>query len=605
MGYIYIVYDVEWREAFAVKTYQYKLQTKHAQEQFKNEANIWINLDRHENIAWARFVENIHNRPYLFIEYVSGGDLSRWIGTKKLDLKQALQFAIQFCSGMEHAFTKGLKVHRDIKPQNCLITEDNILKITDFGLAKNITNIDITRETNEYKREFLTSTQTGQWLGTLPYMAPEQFNDAKNVDIRADIYSFGIMLFEMICGYRPYEGKSYIEFRQKHQESPIPKLPSFSTPQKSPLLAIIQRCLAKKPEQRYHDFRQLLSELRDSFAEMYNEKVTQKNVSKNLSIYDIFNKATSLLKLEKYVEAITFFNEFIKLNPDSASAWCHKGIALGSLGKIEQAFHCYDRALEINNNFAVAWLNKGIELEKLNRYEEAFSCYTHAHEFDSRLALAFSNKGSLLGKMGRMDEAISNVNRAIEIDKYCIDAWFNKGNLLANTGNFIEAIECCNRVLQIDSLYINAWCTKGAAFLKLKNYHKSIYCSDQALALNPKNTVAWCNKGNALNKIGRNDDAVTCFNNAIRNDPENFTAWYNKGNTFFSMEQYDDALECLEKAITLNPQYANAWYNKGMVLIALGKTKDALECFLESKRLGNIFADEGIEYCKQISDIFG
>ena len=112
MGWVYIVYDHEWRESFAVKTYKDEwLQTEKAKEQFKKEALGWINLDRHENITQARMVQEINNRIYLFLEYVVGGDLSRYIGTKLLDVKQIIKFALQFCYGMEHAVNHGIICH--------------------------------------------------------------------------------------------------------------------------------------------------------------------------------------------------------------------------------------------------------------------------------------------------------------------------------------------------------------------------------------------------------------------------------------------------------------------------------------------------------------
>ena len=132
MGVIYVVYDHEWQTVFAAKTFRDEVfaRSRLIAEHFHKEALIWINLDAHPNIAEARFVQDIQGKPFLFLEYVSGGDLSGWIGTPRLteDLPQVLRFAIQFCDGMTHALAKGIKAHRDIKPQNCLITQDRTLR---------------------------------------------------------------------------------------------------------------------------------------------------------------------------------------------------------------------------------------------------------------------------------------------------------------------------------------------------------------------------------------------------------------------------------------------------------------------------------------------
>ena len=139
MGVVYIVYDHDWHEVFAAKTFQERVfENSSALDLFTQEAITWINLDRHENVVQARFLEFIEGKPFLFLEYINGGDLGSLIGTPCLmdDLPQVLRLAIQFCDGMSHITSKGIKAHRDIKPQNCLVNEDRLLKVTDFGLAK-------------------------------------------------------------------------------------------------------------------------------------------------------------------------------------------------------------------------------------------------------------------------------------------------------------------------------------------------------------------------------------------------------------------------------------------------------------------------------------
>ena len=157
IGIVYVVYDPEFREVFAAKTFQEEAFAKNpgTAERFIREAHAWVNLDIHQNVTRARFVQEIEGKPFLFLEYVSGGDLDGWIGTPRLteDLPQVLRFAIQFCDGMIHALSRGIKAHRDIKPANCLITEDRTLKVTDFGLAKVFDDSRLGDEKEERPRE--------------------------------------------------------------------------------------------------------------------------------------------------------------------------------------------------------------------------------------------------------------------------------------------------------------------------------------------------------------------------------------------------------------------------------------------------------------------
>jgi len=193
MGIVYVVYDHESHQAFAAKTFQDEIfaRSPAIAHRFTQEALTWISLDAHQNVAQARAVQTIEGKPYLFLEYVSGGDLGGWIGTLRLteDLPQVLRFAFHFCDGMTHALAKGIKAHRDIKPQNCLITGDGMLKVTDFGLAKVFDDASLVEtETPDIESLKLSLTRTGMAAGTCTHMAPEQFDDAKRVDVRADIF---------------------------------------------------------------------------------------------------------------------------------------------------------------------------------------------------------------------------------------------------------------------------------------------------------------------------------------------------------------------------------------------------------------------------------
>ena len=204
MGIVYIVYDHEFHVPLAAKTFQDEIFACNPAiaDRFTQEALAWVNLDMHQNITQACFVQTIGSKPFVFLEYVSGGDLGGWIGTPRLmeDLPQVLRFAIQLCDGMTHALAKGIKAHRDIKPQNCLITQNYILKVTDFGLAKvcdDANTADWRSGSTDAEVQGLSIglSRTGTGAGTCHYMAPEQFNDAKHVDGRADVYALGVTLF--------------------------------------------------------------------------------------------------------------------------------------------------------------------------------------------------------------------------------------------------------------------------------------------------------------------------------------------------------------------------------------------------------------------------
>jgi serine/threonine protein kinase len=388
MGVVYIVFDHEHRMPYAAKTFRDDKHTDNTETaaDFVDEALAWVNLDAHPNIVRAEFVQMIEGKPFLFLEYVSGGDLDAWIGTPRLteNLSQVLRFAIQFCDGMIHAAAKGIEVHRDIKPSNCLITADGTLKISDFGLAK-VYDLrkSIRQNASDAKNAANASDATaGSGAGTSTYMAPEQFDDVDRVDLRADVYSFGVLLFEMITGKLPFDGDGWDELKQQHQiqaPSPLPgSLPST-------LIKVVNTCLSKKPADRFAGFGSLRSELAAIYEQLTAEKAWEPAVGAELDAVEWSNKGVSLSHLQRYAEAIACYEQALELNPELKEAWNNKGMALTALQRYPEALECFERALALDPSFALARNNKGRTFEYLGRRSEALTCYGHALALDPNL----------------------------------------------------------------------------------------------------------------------------------------------------------------------------------------------------------------------------
>lgn len=137
-GIVYIVYDHDDGVPYAIKTLQDRhLVNPFAAERFIREAEVWVRLGRHQNVVRAFFVDRIDNQPYIFLECIVGSNLRKALSGGPLPRRTVMRYAIQFCRGMVHAqnMISGF-AHLDIKPENCLLTEDNILKLTDFSLSK-------------------------------------------------------------------------------------------------------------------------------------------------------------------------------------------------------------------------------------------------------------------------------------------------------------------------------------------------------------------------------------------------------------------------------------------------------------------------------------
>jgi tetratricopeptide (TPR) repeat protein len=636
MGIVYVVFDDRWREAFAAKTFQDEVFARDPEtaNRFVLEARSWLNLDAHQNVVRAHFVERVHEKPFLFLEYVSGGDLSGWIGTPRLtqDLRQVLLFAMQFCDGMIHALSKGIQAHRDIKPQNALVTENRILKVTDFGLARifDDTSLEETHDAGSSAGLGIVASKSGRAAGTCTHMAPEQFEDAKHVDVRADIYSFGVMLFQMVRGSLPFQGRTWEELAHLHRTAPPPPLQSGQ----SSLDAVLPRCLAKTPAERYPEFGALRGELGSIFESMTGQPAPISTKGRTLEAYELHNKGTALANLGRNQEALTCYDRALAIDPHLVESWSSKGVSLSKLGRAEEAVVCIDRALGIKPDDSKAWFNKGVALGVLGRMEEAIACYDRALEispqddgvlynkgialrdvgrteealacFDRVLALnprdskAWSHKGLALGRLGRYEERLSCMERALALDPQFSMNWSYKGIALAGLSRYGEALECCDRALAMDAQYDEAWTNKALVLAKSGRYQEALPFFDHALSLNPKDATTWSNKALTLEKLGRPVEALVGYERVLSLNPRDPSAWDDKGLVLASLNRAQEALACFDAAIGVAPEFASGWYHKGVVLLYGFKNAcRAIPCFEEAGRLGESRAAEKIAECRK------
>src|SRR5450830_1227784 len=456
------------------------------------------------------------------MEYIAPNEeglnsLDGYLQQQPPDLAQSLRWAIQICHGMEYAYSQGLRAHRDLKPANILITQDKTAKITDFGLAGVLGESPAMRAAGpsaQPGRSGLSGqTMLGTGFGTPTHMAPEQFDNAVGCDERSDIYSFGIVLYQMVAGGRlPFPvpmGADWQAMRRMHRESPVPRL-------ESPVFPIIQHCLEKSPEKRYQTFKDVREDLEPLLRHQTGEVIV----------------LPQLKELE-------------------AREWNNKGGSLDSLGRYEEAILCYDQALELDPRHVNAWSNKGNSLQNLGRYEEAIHCYDKALELDPRDAGAWTNKGSSLHSLGRNEEALRCYNQTLEFDPRNVNAWTNKGNSLHSLGRNEEAIRCYDKALELDPCYVNAWNNKGGSLDSLGRYEEAIRCCDKALELDPRYAAAWNSKGNSLGSLGRDEEAVRCYDKVLELDPRYLVAWFNRALAEDELSQWREAALSYQQFLAL------------------------------------------------------
>lgn len=248
MGAVYRSFHPVLNQPVAVKVMQNTLAADpQAQQRFLREAQVVAGL-AHPNIVNIFDVDIQDGRPYIVMEYLDAGSLADRLQAGPLTLAAALQLAAPLADALEYAHQRGL-VHRDLKPANVLLRPDGSPVLADFGLARPV-----------QADSAAQITATGAVMGTLAYMAPEQFS-GQPTDARADIYSFGVMLYEMLTGRLPFTGDS-AQIMYGHLQQPPPSLRVARPDLPESIEQLVQRMLSKDPAWRPQRMAEVASALR-------------------------------------------------------------------------------------------------------------------------------------------------------------------------------------------------------------------------------------------------------------------------------------------------------------------------------------------------------
>jgi len=253
MGVVYRALDSKLNRTVAIKFLFDDLTVPEARRRFQQEAQMASSLN-HPHILTVHDTGEFEGRQYLITEFVEGGTLKDWARAEKRTWREIVNLLTGVADGMATAHAAGI-LHRDIKPDNILVGRNGYAKLSDFGLAKlqeRPTRDDVTRTLSA------KNTRPGIILGTIAYMSPEQAS-GRHTDARSDIFSFGILLYELLGGRRPFEGKSDLEVLQTIIHGTAPPL-GRQVPYG--LRMVVEKALEKDPAERYQSTRDLVVDLK-------------------------------------------------------------------------------------------------------------------------------------------------------------------------------------------------------------------------------------------------------------------------------------------------------------------------------------------------------
>ncbi|HSG72731.1 MAG TPA: serine/threonine-protein kinase [Planctomycetaceae bacterium] len=249
MGAVYLAHQISLDRQVALKTLSTELSKKEeCVKRFQREARTMAKLD-HPNAVKVYAVDSLQGLHFVAIEYVDGMSMQAWMNQlKQLSVGDAVHVILACADALKSAHAQNM-IHRDIKPDNILVTKNGIVKLADFGLAKALDEEDV------------SMTQSGTGLGTPLYMAPEQARNAKHVDRRSDIYALGVTLYYFLTGQLPFSGESTLEVIMAKEKGFFKSARKWNPQVPERLELIIDKAMSKDLHLRYADCETLIKDL--------------------------------------------------------------------------------------------------------------------------------------------------------------------------------------------------------------------------------------------------------------------------------------------------------------------------------------------------------
>lgn len=485
---------------------------------FRRESINWVRLEAHPNIVFAQTVHEVAGRPFLFLEYADSGDLAEWIKCGRVTVPIAVDFALQFCAGMAHAGKSAGLVHRDIKPANVLIHDERQLKITDLGLARAFAEDD--SDANRQGSAPSRNDMSYFGGGTRPYMPPEQFISLRDADTRSDVFSFGVMLFEMLTGQKMFGDVD--AYRSAAQSRPVPQSHEMNAAVPEDLSAVVSRCVAYDRNDRHRSFNAVAQAiLKTGLSKRWKMKRRQTGTPAQpvKERRDWGREIFSLLSLGQYAEAEQRATKAIQAEPTFHGHWLNRGKALAEMKQYEEAHRCYAEAARLNPDDVQCWFNVALALACLGRFTQGIPVAETAIAVDSQSSDAWAALGNCQLGLGRFDDAHESFCNAVGIDEHNWRAVINLGVCLNRLDRTDEALEWLRRGLRTNPDSVEAWYEIAAVHATRKEFTEAHAAIQNSLKLRSdqpdahilalKATTLWQLPGGS--KIENLREAIRCL----------------------------------------------------------------------------------------------
>ena len=602
MAEVYRAYQPALERDVAIKVmHSYMAEDEEFVGRFRREAKAVAAL-RHPHIVQVYDFDIHDDVYYMVMEHIRGETLkARLQGLNvegvSMPLEEMVRIFRALCDALDYAHEQG-RIHRDLKPANIMFDGDRLV-LTDFGIASIVGG-------TRY-------TASGAMVGTPAYMSPEQ-GAGQPGDVQSDVYSLGIILYEIATGRLPYDADTPLAILLKHINEPLP-LPSQASANVPPAMEkVILKALAKSPKDRYQRAGELADALEAATKGAETMVKATRPVQKRpaapaqtrlsgrlLGIGALVVLAVLVViwltwpRSENNSELLGLPTELAALSDPDPGAVDHYEAGLAAFeqeGDYEGAIKELTRAIEADASFAEAYYWRGVVYYEDGEGEAAEADLSEAIALRPDMVEAYYQRGSLyLYYLDRPEEALAALDRAIELDSSLAEAYIRRSQYhLWYSENIERAIADLDRALELAPNSAEVWGLHGEVYFWEDEYELALPKLARAIELDPEDSWLWEMLGFSYYALGEYEESVVRYDKAIELDPTELSLYYGRAFAYLEMGDSDAAMEDLDRVLLLESDNSVARYGRGRIEMEAGEYEEAIADLTE------VIKDEDEEY---------
>ena len=546
-------------------------------DRFSAECYVWLSLGSHKNVVRLFTVERIGGQPFALGEYVPQAVLPNtlrgWLDSGLVELEVALRFGVHICRAIQHARSRGVLVHQDLKPENVMITPSGVAKVSDWGLSRH--DIFATELASSgavpysYKGE--SEPVDAHVHGTRGYAAPECIGAEVAPTPPSDMFSLGVCIVEMLRGSRPGPDAAAAEIAGG--------LGSLSRSAALPLVAELARCLSSRSSDRPTSTIALQAAMAKAFYELAAVPIESEPECTPERPSDVGMRAYALFMLGKLDEAMALQNQFV-----AQIGWQPPG-DLADLRVLMDYKEAGWKWVVPEHHVVAAEEELSVHPDDLDRLDKALRANDTAGHWDRAMELCrwwlerrpedvakLRLASRLAQQLGEGAAAQGYLDHTVELEPENAELWLERARMLEGV-DLAAALSSVERAVKLAPDNAEALIIHGNLLLLNGERAAALRQFDSATAVDPTDARGWFNVGTIMRNAGRNEEAAVKLARAA--DLGLPQAMNSLGAILATSGAPEKATAYFERAIAADPHYGRPWFNLGQVYEKLGRYEKA------------------------------